>query len=203
MSHYTPWRHLEESKYRSYSFSTSVLDEGEWLESSHCRALAPGKGPSLSTVQEAGWVPELVWTQMLEEKSFRLCRGSNLDRSVVQSVARHYTDWATRLTLTFNNSVFWSTQCIYMCRISLRINSDCFSNQYWSLDLCNYEMLCFLSGTELNLTHYLDELRHQIDRSRLKIVHYMQSLMSSVKYVINNFRYFTSYNARIATAQNI
>jgi hypothetical protein len=28
-------------------------------------------------------------------------RGSNLDRPVVQSVARHYTDWATRLTWTF------------------------------------------------------------------------------------------------------
>jgi hypothetical protein len=32
------------------------------------------------------------WTQRLEEKSFRLCRGSNLDRPVVQPVARHCTD---------------------------------------------------------------------------------------------------------------
>jgi hypothetical protein len=29
-----------------------------------------------------------------------LCRGSNLDRPVVQSVARHYTDWPTRLQPT-------------------------------------------------------------------------------------------------------
>jgi hypothetical protein len=36
---------------------------------------------------------------MLREKSFRLCRGSNLDRPVVQPVACHYTDWATRLTI--------------------------------------------------------------------------------------------------------
>jgi hypothetical protein len=43
-------------------------------------------------VQEAGWAPEPVWTQRLEEKSFRLCRGSNLDRPVVHPVARHYTD---------------------------------------------------------------------------------------------------------------
>jgi hypothetical protein len=37
----------------------------------------------------------MVWTQRLEEKLSCLCRGSNLDRPVVQSVARHYTDWAT------------------------------------------------------------------------------------------------------------
>jgi hypothetical protein len=37
-----------------------------------------------------------VWTQRLEEKYFWLCWGSNLDRPVVQSIARHYTDWATR-----------------------------------------------------------------------------------------------------------
>jgi hypothetical protein len=59
------------------------------------RALAPEKGPPVPIVQDAGWAPELVWTQTLEEKSFRLCRGSNLDRSVVQPVVRHCTDWAT------------------------------------------------------------------------------------------------------------
>jgi hypothetical protein len=49
-------------------------------------------------VQGAGWAPQPIWTQRLDEKSFRLCRGSNFDRPVVQPVARHYTDWATRLT---------------------------------------------------------------------------------------------------------
>jgi hypothetical protein len=34
-------------------------------------------------------------TQRLEEKSFHLFQGSNLDRPVVQPVARQYTDWAT------------------------------------------------------------------------------------------------------------
>jgi hypothetical protein len=29
-----------------------------------------GKGPPVPTAQEAGWAPELVWTQRLEEKSF-------------------------------------------------------------------------------------------------------------------------------------
>jgi hypothetical protein len=58
-----------------------------------------GKGTPVPIAQEAGWAPEPVWTQRLEEKFFRLCRGSNLDRQVVQTIARHYTDWATRLTL--------------------------------------------------------------------------------------------------------
>jgi hypothetical protein len=53
---------------------------------------APGKGPPVPIVQEAGWAPEPVWKQRLEEKLFRFCRGSNLDRPVVQPVARHYTD---------------------------------------------------------------------------------------------------------------
>jgi hypothetical protein len=47
--------------------------------------------------QDAGWAPKPVWTQKLEEKILCLCRGSNLNRQVVLPVARHYTDWATRL----------------------------------------------------------------------------------------------------------
>jgi hypothetical protein len=69
--------------------------EVEWSASLSGRALAPGKGPPVPIVQEAGWAPEPVWTRRLEQKSFRLCRGSNLDRPVVQSVAKHYTDRAT------------------------------------------------------------------------------------------------------------
>jgi hypothetical protein len=65
---------------------------GEWSESRHIRALPLGKGPPVPTVQEAEWTPEPVLTHRLQEKSFRLCRGSNLDRPVVQPVARHYTD---------------------------------------------------------------------------------------------------------------
>jgi hypothetical protein len=62
-------------------------------------ALYPrGKDPPVPIVQDAGWAPEPAWTQRIEEKSFAPCRGSNLDRPVVQPVARHYTDWATRLS---------------------------------------------------------------------------------------------------------
>jgi hypothetical protein len=55
--------------YSSYSFSTSALDGGEWSASRPGRALLPGKGPPVPIVQEAGWAPEPVWTQRIEEKS--------------------------------------------------------------------------------------------------------------------------------------
>jgi hypothetical protein len=97
LSHYTPEGAWVERKYSSNTFSTSALDGGEWSASRPGRSLAPGKGPPVPIVQEAEWAPEPVWTQTLEEKSFCLCRGSNLDRLVVQPVTRH-TDWATRLT---------------------------------------------------------------------------------------------------------
>jgi hypothetical protein len=38
----------------------------------------PGKGPPVPIVQEVGWAPEPVWTQRIEEKFFRLYRGSNI-----------------------------------------------------------------------------------------------------------------------------
>jgi hypothetical protein len=42
--------------------------------------------------QEAGWAPELIWTQRLEEKSSVSVR----DRTpVVQSVVSHFSDRAT------------------------------------------------------------------------------------------------------------
>jgi hypothetical protein len=89
-----------ERSYSSYSFSTSALDEDKWSASRPGRALAPDKQPPVPILQEAGWAPEPVWTQWLQEKLFRLYRGLNVDRPVVQPVARHYTDWATRLTFT-------------------------------------------------------------------------------------------------------
>jgi hypothetical protein len=87
-----PWRHMGERRYSSYSFLTSALDGGEWSASRPGRALPPGKEPPVPIVQEAGWDPEPVWTQRLEEKSSASVDGRT---PVVQSVVRHYTDWAT------------------------------------------------------------------------------------------------------------
>jgi hypothetical protein len=61
---------LGERKYSSYSFTTSALDGGESSASRLGRALTPGKGPTVPIVQEAGWTPEPVWTQKIEERSF-------------------------------------------------------------------------------------------------------------------------------------
>jgi hypothetical protein len=47
--------------YSSYSFLSSALDGGEYSASRSGRALAPGNGPPVPTVQEAGWAPEPVW----------------------------------------------------------------------------------------------------------------------------------------------
>jgi hypothetical protein len=91
------WRLLAERKYSSQSFLTSALNRDEWSTSRIGRAVAPGKVLPVPILQEAGWAPEPVWTQRLEEKSFCLCSGSNLDHLVIQPVARHYTDWATWL----------------------------------------------------------------------------------------------------------
>jgi hypothetical protein len=94
LSHYTPRRRLGKRRYSSYSL-TSALYGGEWAASRPGRALPPRKGPPIPIVQEAGCVPKPVWKQRIEETSSCLCRGLNLDRPVVQPVARHYTDWAT------------------------------------------------------------------------------------------------------------
>jgi hypothetical protein len=87
-------------------------------------ALYPqGKGPLVPIVQEAGWASEPVWTQRLEEKSFRLCRESNLDHPAVQPVARHYTDWATQLK-EHNFSVWPRAQDVLLCYIRLLPSSS-------------------------------------------------------------------------------
>jgi hypothetical protein len=81
-----------ERRYSSYSFLTSALDGGEWSASRRDHALPPGKGPPVPIGQEAGWVLEPVWMQRIQEKS----SASVGDRTpVIQSIASHYTDWAT------------------------------------------------------------------------------------------------------------
>jgi hypothetical protein len=80
------------SRYTLYSFLTSAVDGGEWSASRPGRALPPGKGPPVPIVQEAGWAPEPVWTQRLQEKFFGLYQESNSNRSVMQSVVGHNTD---------------------------------------------------------------------------------------------------------------
>jgi hypothetical protein len=79
-------------RYSSYSFLTSALNGGEWSVSRPGHALSLGKEPPVPIGQEAGWVPEPVWTQRLEKKSFCLCQGLNPNHLVDQSIVRHNTD---------------------------------------------------------------------------------------------------------------
>jgi hypothetical protein len=95
----SPYLRTRGEEYSSYSFLTSALGGGERSASRPDRALLPGKGPPVRIVQEAGWVPQSVWTQRIEEKFFRLCRGSNLDRLVVQPVSDTILPELTRLLI--------------------------------------------------------------------------------------------------------
>jgi hypothetical protein len=97
-SHNTPTEAHEERRYSSYSLTTSALDEEEWSASRPGRALPLKKGPERKETpvpigEEAGWASEQVWTQEVRRKIFCLCRGSNLDRPVVQSIARHWLSY--------------------------------------------------------------------------------------------------------------
>jgi hypothetical protein len=91
---YTPWRRLGERRYSSYSFSTSVLDGGEWSASRPGRAFTPWERTP-GTHCTGGWVGPRADLDT-EDRGKILCsrRGSNPDRPVVQSVVRHYTAWA-------------------------------------------------------------------------------------------------------------
>jgi hypothetical protein len=79
-SHNTPMEAQGERMYSSYSLTNSAIDGGEWSASRPGRALPPEEGSPVLIVQEAGWAPDTVWTQRLEENSFRLCQGSNSNR---------------------------------------------------------------------------------------------------------------------------
>jgi hypothetical protein len=97
--------HLGDRRYSSCSFLTSALEGGERSTSRPGRAFPPDKEPPVHTVQEAGWAPEPVWMQRLEEKS----SASVGDRTpAVQSVVRHCTDWATpSVAVVFKNGRLW------------------------------------------------------------------------------------------------
>jgi hypothetical protein len=108
-SRYTPWWRTGERKYSSYSFLTSALDGGEWSASRPGRAFTPGER-TLGTHRTGGWVgPRAGLDTEARGKILCPCRGSNPNRTVVQSVVRHYTDWATQAL-----SAFWISVIIFI-----------------------------------------------------------------------------------------
>jgi hypothetical protein len=82
----------------------------------------PGKRLPLHFVQEVGWASVLVWTQRLEKNSF----ASAGDRTpVVQSVVRHYNDWATtkHRRVTYQNEA--KVQAYYDKQSQINSVEDC------------------------------------------------------------------------------
>jgi hypothetical protein len=85
--------------------------------------LPPGKGPPVPIGQEAGWAPEPVWTQRLQEKSFAPAGNRT---PVVQPVVRHFTAWANPAPLWI--LYFW----IYYVG---RVTSKLYGSRVWFLSL--------------------------------------------------------------------
>jgi hypothetical protein len=78
---------------------------GEWSGSLPVRAL----GPTVPIVQEAGWAPEPVWTQRLEERSF----ASAGNRTSIARSSRPYADTILpELPASHLSSYAYHTCCI-------------------------------------------------------------------------------------------
>jgi hypothetical protein len=133
-------------EYSSYSFTTSALD-GVSGQRHAPTALCPVERTPGTHCTE-GWVGLRAGLDTeTRGKILCLCQGSNPDRPVVQSVVKHYTDWATPAPMinktgqaNFKRQAWpasttqlltWpTTQCLYFrtpCRdvtshIRLRIN---------------------------------------------------------------------------------
>jgi hypothetical protein len=104
-----------ETRYSSYSFTTLALDGGEWSASRPGRALPPGER-ILGTHCTEGWVgPRAGLDTEVRGKINCLCRRSNVNRPVVQPVAKQCTDWATRLIYSVY-SLLKKTHCLFKDR---------------------------------------------------------------------------------------
>jgi hypothetical protein len=88
-----------ERRYSSYLFLTSALGGSEWSALRPPAALCLGERTP-GTHCTGGWVgPRAGLDTEVRGKILCPCRGSNPGRPVVQSVVRHYTDWATLSSL--------------------------------------------------------------------------------------------------------
>jgi hypothetical protein len=130
-SRYTPWRRMgweEENLLLILILGTGL----GWVVSITPRpCFTPGERTPVPIEQKAGWAPEPVWTQGLEERSSAPVG----DRTpIVQPVVRHYTAWATaahpRYTIKikiksekFGLSYHWNKSYQYKLWIYTRIGS--------------------------------------------------------------------------------
>jgi hypothetical protein len=91
MSHYTPWRRLKERS-SSYSFLTSALGGVSGQRRAPAALYPRERTPYYTLDRRLGGNQSRSGHRGQGKKLFRLCRGSNPDRPVVQSVVRHCTD---------------------------------------------------------------------------------------------------------------
>jgi hypothetical protein len=112
-----------ERRCSSYSLSTSALDGGEWSASCPDRALDPRKGPPVPIVQEAGWDPEPVWIQRLDEKSFSPLLGIEQLHLHVQLLAYVYGSTSFLLFQFLISCILSNADVYILCRVLLCIHS--------------------------------------------------------------------------------
>jgi hypothetical protein len=117
-----------------------------------------GKDPPVPIVQEAGWAPEPVWTQRLEEKPFAPAG----DRTpIAQPVVRHYTAWANP-----------APQLQIVCDVTI-VTQQCKQPQNTAMQ----GWKSFIQLTNLNLNHF-----KMIKAMGLKIITSRSPLMMSPPY---------------------
>jgi hypothetical protein len=110
-SHNTPMEARGERRYSSYSFKNSALDRVCGQRHAQAKLYPQGKDPRYPLYRRLDG-PQSRSGHRLEGKMICLCRGSKLDRSVVQSVTRHYTDWATLLPTHACIYIYSVTVCV-------------------------------------------------------------------------------------------
>jgi hypothetical protein len=122
--------------------------------------------------------------QRLDNKSFRLCRESNPYRPVVQPIARHYTDWANRLTvrvLCSTSQTFWKylllpNVVVERLTLLLRIREVSGSHLGPETGYLERFVVVFLSASNRMLGYYLKNWPRQIPSKSFPIHHLLITL---------------------------
>jgi hypothetical protein len=105
LSHYTTRWRLGGRRYSSYSFLTWVLDAVSGQRHAPAALYPRGKDPQYPLHRMLGG-PHSRSGSRVRRKLLCLCRGSNLDRPLVQSIARHYTRGSQTMGLAAPRELF-------------------------------------------------------------------------------------------------
>jgi hypothetical protein len=118
----------------------------------HAPAALYPRGKDPGTHCTGGWVgPRAGLDTEARGKILCPCRGSNPDRPIVQTVVRHYTDWATRGHVTSVKSDLmiknsWHFRVLYMCILQMYCLSHVTSSDVSASVLTRRLAWCFHYG---------------------------------------------------------